>query len=106
MAQPMRRRLRVAAGALHDRLQDVIDAPLRNREHPIRAEASPRMASSEFVRLEPTKHQHDDAARVVFLEALNIGWTSIGRQVLKATSFNEPSATSAVHVLNRRRPKN
>ena len=52
MAQPMRRRLRVAAGALHDRLQDVIDAPLRNREHPIRAEASPRMASSEFVRLE------------------------------------------------------
>ena len=33
MAQPVRRGVRVAAGALHDRLQDVVDAPLGNREH-------------------------------------------------------------------------
>ena len=48
MAQPMRRGVRVAAGALHDRLQDVIDAPLGDREHPIRRRSVTALARNAF----------------------------------------------------------
>ena len=36
MAQPVRRGVRVATGALHDRLQDIIDPPFRDSKHAIR----------------------------------------------------------------------
>ena len=80
MAQPMRRRLRVAAGALHDRPHDVVDAPLGNREHPIRRRS---VTAHGQQRLRYRGRQQHVARLVALADERQLDLASLTRQDLR-----------------------